>query len=231
MVVFAGEASNVELGRTNEMFETERDETPGCLFNRTPEDHMNLDAGTSSDMMPDLIKLSLFMEFLAPPVPATSYGNVTAQSIANGQNLFLSAKVGCALCHTPQFPLSPSSTDAVAALQQANLFSDLLVHHMGPGLADDVIQGDAGPDEFRTAPLWGVGQRIFFLHDGRTSDLLAAIEAHDSPGNGCGSVRGDAEGRDDHTPGCRSEAQQVIENFNKLTAAEKQDVLNFLRSL
>ena len=50
-----------------------------------------------------------------------------------------------------------------------------MVHHMGVQLADDIIQGQAGPDEFRTTPLWGVGQRIFFMHDGRTADLLEAI--------------------------------------------------------
>ena len=81
---------------------------------------------------------------------------------------------------------------------------------MGSGLADDVIQGNAGPDEFRTAPLWGLGQRIFFLHDGRTTDLLTAIQAHASSG---------------------SEANGSVAAFNALTAAQKQDVLNFLRSL
>src|SRR5204863_8413301 len=71
---------------------------------------------------------------------------------------------------------------AVAALRNkaVNLFSDLLVHDMGPRLADGVTQGQAGPSEFRTAPLWGLGQRLFFLHDGRTSDLLEAIRAHRS---------------------------------------------------
>ena len=75
-----------------------------------------------------------------------------------------------------------TGTSYVTALSnvQANLFSDLLVHDMGHGLADGVSQGGAGPDEFRTAPLWGLGQRFFFLHDGRTSDLLQAIEAHAS---------------------------------------------------
>ena len=68
--------------------------------------------------------------------------------------------------------------------KNVNLFSDLLVHNMGPGLADNVVQGSAGPDEFRTAPLWGVGQRIFFLHDGRTTDLIEAIRAHSSPADG-----------------------------------------------
>ena len=54
---------------------------------------------------------------------------------------------------------------------------------MGPGLADDILQGAARGDEFRTAPLWGLGQRIFFLHDGRTTDLVEAIQAHQSDGN------------------------------------------------
>ena len=66
---------------------------------------------------------------------------------------------------------------------QANLYSDLLLHHMGPSLADNMSQGVAGGDEFRTAPLWGLGQRIFFLHDGRTSDLVQTIQAHASSGN------------------------------------------------
>jgi CxxC motif-containing protein (DUF1111 family) len=67
--------------------------------------------------------------------------------------------------------------------QPVNLYSDLLLHHMGPGLADDIVQGNASGDEFRTAPLWGLGQRIFFLHDGRTRDLIEAIRAHRSPGD------------------------------------------------
>ena len=107
---------------------------------------------------------------------------------------------------------SGSSTNPSAALsnQPVNLFSDLLVHHMGRGLADGITQGGAGPDEFRTAPLWGVGQRVFFLHDGRTSNLVKAIEAHRSPG---------------------SEANRVIERFNRLNTEEQQDIINFLRSL
>jgi CxxC motif-containing protein (DUF1111 family) len=91
-----------------------------------------------------------------------------------------------------------------------NLYSDLMVHHMGQGLADGITQGAAGPDEFRTAPLWGLGERVFFLHDGRTRDLVAAIQAHDSQG---------------------SEANTVIQRFNSLSVGQQQDVLNFLRSL
>lgn len=107
---------------------------------------------------------------------------------------------------------SGSSTSPSAALsnQTVNLFSDLLVHHMGKSLADGITQGAAGPDEFRTAPLWGVGQRVFFLHDGRTSNLVDAIRAHKSRG---------------------SEANKVIERFNRLSTQEQQEIIDFLRSL
>src|SRR5207342_3715851 len=103
-----------------------------------------------------------------------------SQSIQNGHNLFI--QVGCATCHTESLMTGRSSSPALSQ-QKANLFSDLAIHHMGTKLADGVTQGAAGPDEFRTAPLWGAGQRIFFLHDGRTSDLLEAIQAHASQGS------------------------------------------------
>ena len=64
--------------------------------------------------------------------------------------------------------------------QPAHLYSDLPIHHMGCGLADNITQGLTQGDMFRTTPLWGIGKRTFFLHDGRTDDLLAAIEAHAS---------------------------------------------------
>ncbi len=107
----------------------------------------------------------------------------------------------------------------------ANLFSDLLLHHMRPGLGDNIIQGGAGPDEFRTAPLWGLGQRIFFLHDGRTSDLLQAIEAHASSSQNC------QNGTTPEGFACNSEANAVIRRFNALSQSQQQDILNFLRSL
>jgi CxxC motif-containing protein (DUF1111 family) len=93
---------------------------------------------------------------------------------------------------------------------KANLFSDLALHHMGKKLADGISQGNAGPDQFRTAPLWGLSQRVFFLHDGRTSNLVKAIREHESHG---------------------SEANQVIDNFENLSQQHKQDLILFLRSL
>jgi len=70
-------------------------------------------------------------------------------------------------------------TEALQNLE-AHLYSDLLIHHMGNGLADNITQGLAEGDMLRTTPLWGIGQRRFFLHDGRTDDLLMAIKAHAS---------------------------------------------------
>src|SRR5262249_3465946 len=130
-------------------------------------------------IMPAWLMFTEFMRLVDAPQPAPL--GARAQ---RGRQLF--SAVGCALCHTPAFqtpggaqPQLPSQEIGphVVALrgQSVNLFSDLLVHHMGATLADNIIQGAAGPDEFRTTPLWGLGQRLFFLHDGRTSDLLVAI--------------------------------------------------------
>ena len=113
--------------------------------------------------------------------------------------------------------------------QTVNLFSDLLLHHMGATLADNIVQGNAGPDEFRTTPLWGLGQRLFFLHDGRTSDLKVAILDHFSQR---GSDGGDNPARDSRSRTYGpSEANAVVERFNELPEMEKQSILDFLRSL
>jgi CxxC motif-containing protein (DUF1111 family) len=216
LLMFAGEAYNVEMGVTNQLFPQERDETSGCLFNATPEDTLNFTttsattANPNTAVLSDIEAFADFMRMLAPPIPAPD-----TPSAVDGRAIF--TKIGCAHCHTPSLNTgkmiaSGSSTNPSAALsnQTANLFSDLLVHHMGKGLADGITQGGAGPDEFRTAPLWGVGQRIFFLHDGRTTNLVDAIKAHRSNG---------------------SEANKVIQRFNRLSTLEQQEIIDFLRSL
>jgi CxxC motif-containing protein (DUF1111 family) len=110
---------------------------------------------------------------------------------------------------------------------------------MGAKLADGIKQGQAGPDEFRTAPLWGIGQRLFFLHDGRTSDLLQAVLDHSSDATICFetsssesmTVAGTAFNPTSTTKSCGSEANTVIENFQKLSVDDKNSLLKFLRSL
>ena len=211
LMMFSGEAYNVEMGITNQLFPQERDETPGCLFNPTPENTINFTpAGPTTTVLSDVDGFTNFMRMLAPPAPAPQ-----TPSSQKGRAAF--EEVGCSHCHTPMFRTgkaiaSGSSTSPSAALsdQPVNLYSDLLVHNMGSGLADGVTQGGAGPDEFRTAPLWGVGQRVFFLHDGRTSDLVQAIVAHRGYG---------------------SEANAVIRHFERLETQRQQDLINFLRSL
>jgi CxxC motif-containing protein (DUF1111 family) len=212
LLLFAGEAYNVEMGITNELFQTERDETPGCQFAKTPNDVANLDSTVASDFLSGIEKFAIFMRFLAPPTPSTTFPG-GATSITRGKNLF--AAIGCSACHTPTLTTGNSSVAALSN-KAVNLYSDLMIHDMGAGLADGISQGQAGPTEFRTAPLWGLGQRNFFLHDGRTSDLVVAIQAHASP----------ATRTQDG-----SEANTVVANYNRLSQADRQNLLNFLRSL
>jgi len=207
LVVFSGEAYNVEMGITNEVFQNEREQDANCYFRSVPNDVQNMDATTALGAMTAVGNFANFQRLLAPPRPSM-FSPGGSNSIQRGRSGF--ENVGCAFCHTPTLQTSDTATVAVLKNQAANLFSDLLVHDMGVGLADGVSQGVAGPREFRSAPLWGVGQRIFFLHDGRTSDILEAIQQHQSSG---------------------SEANTVISRFNNLREDQKQDILNFLRSL
>jgi CxxC motif-containing protein (DUF1111 family) len=214
--VFAGEAYNVEMGVTNELFQNERsspDEAlagglpANCRINPTPEDATNMNPAQYAGVPSDVVAFAMFMRLLAPPTPSTNSPG-GAQSISNGSHNFNA--IGCNMCHTPTLQTSPSAFTPGLSQANANLYSDLLVHHMGTNLADGVSQGGAGPDQFRSAPLWGLGQRIFLLHDGRTTDLVDAIKEHASSG---------------------SEANAVISNFKQLTPQQQQDLLNFLRSL
>ena len=230
LLMFAAEAANVEEGITNELFPNERDPSPGCLFNATPEDSAHLEnsnsqssnfgtaVGTVSEMSSDIVNFAAFVRLLAPPKPAQP-----TPSTENGANVF--NQIGCGLCHSPSLK---TGTSVYASLSQVTYhpYSDFALHHMGSGLADGISQGMAGSDEFRTAPLWGIGKRLFFLHDGRTSDLLQAIEDHIST-PGCQS----SEQRRPPEHNCASEADAVITNFKALAPSQVQDLLNFLRSL
>jgi CxxC motif-containing protein (DUF1111 family) len=219
-LLFAGEAYNVEMGITNELFPNERGfggvpPPAACLGNLQPEDETNflpISSTTDTSNVPsDVEDFSIFMRFLDQPTPScTTSGPAPTCSPSIQDGLAQFKATGCALCHTPSMMTDASDFTPGLSHVQANLFSDLLLHHMGENLNDGITQGAAGPDQFRTAPLWGIGQRLFFLHDGRTSDLLAAIKAHASRG---------------------SEANAVIQNFNRLTETQQQDLLNFLRSL
>jgi CxxC motif-containing protein (DUF1111 family) len=207
LLIFAGEAYNVEQGVSSEAFPNERDDTAGCVFNGTPEDHTNLvrhgtSASTAADFSSDVVNFAGFMRFLAAPTPAAST-NQTVQ----GSNQF--SNIGCGGCHLPKHATTRSPFTGQSSVTFSP-FSDFALHNMGTGLQDQVSQGAANGQQFRTAPLWGIGQRIFFLHDGRTGNIVQAIQAHASQG---------------------SEANQVISNFNRLSPSDQQAIVAFLRSL
>jgi CxxC motif-containing protein (DUF1111 family) len=223
--IFSGEAYNVEMGISNLLFTQDRplpgedgnggsgqQGLPANCLNLSgggyPEDNSNPGQTTAAAVLDDVSAFSNFMRTLAPP-PTGGVTGASAASIANGRSVF--SAIGCATCHNPTVGTTQaSSTTGSLSNAAVNAFSDIAIHHMGTGLADNVGQGGAGGDQFRTAPLWGLGQRIFLLHDGRTTNLNAAIEAHE--GNG-------------------SEANAVENNFNNLSTSQQQDLLNFLRSL
>lgn len=223
--IFSGEAYNVEMGISNLLFTQERPNPeedvsstglPASCLNLAgkgyPEDVSNPNSSPNAAVLDDVSAFANFMRFLAPPPPGGVILNgqpVPAATIAAGKAVF--SAIGCATCHNPS-PGNTQVSNMVPALssQAVPAYSDFEVHHMGSGLADNVAQGGAGGDQFRSAPLWGLGQRIFLLHDGRDLSVPAAIQNHSSPG---------------------SEANTVITNYNNLNPTQKQQLIDFLRSL
>ena len=190
-----------------EIFFNERETAASCQYNGLPEDTTNLapnfnSGSLASDYSSDVVNFAAFMRLSAPPTPVPD----TALT-ARGRQVF--QNIGCQTCH-----IMTQTTGQSGYSGQSNVsfspFSDFALHDMGTGLADGIAQGSASGREFRTAPLWGIGQRLFFLHDGRTADLYRAIKAHASNG---------------------SEANTVISNFEMLAPADQHALVDFLRSL
>lgn len=210
---FSAEAYNVEMGVTNPLYRSESDTSPNCVLNALPEDQTNFAATSPTAGLSDIAAFAEFMRWLAPPTPAQNGPGPNGAppnnnlSAARGQVIF--TQIGCSLCHTPSLQTANTTSQALAN-KTVGLYSDLAIHHMGAGLSDGLTQGLATGDEFRTAPLWGLAQRIYLLHDGRTTDLLQAIQGHASSG---------------------SEGNGSIAAFGSLTPQSMQDLLNFLRSL
>jgi CxxC motif-containing protein (DUF1111 family) len=259
MLMFAGEAANVEMGVTNELFPYEKTwgSGLGCIStNNYPEDQTlavnpflgNTPLpGTTQDPLDvqnaspiSVVQLlAIFMRLNAAPsqcnwdsqtLGGVAQCNALDADVIAGGKLFgttqptLSANavgVGCVLCHTDTLTTSPSMTGSLSSVTY-HPFSDFALHHMGKGDADFVTQGLAGGDQFRTAPLWGAGQRLFFMHDGRATDLVQAISDH------CPAASATADPADGFPAG---EACSVVANFNALTVTQKQQLLKFLRSL
>jgi CxxC motif-containing protein (DUF1111 family) len=209
LLLFAGEAYNVEQGVSNEIFTNEKNTDPACANpGGTPEDATPLvspkasSGSLASDFGSDIVNFAAFARLTAPPTPMDPNTATT-----HGKQVF--EAIGCDGCHTETLTTGASTTVARANVGFSP-YSDFAIHRMGTNLADGVLQGIAAGDEFRTAPLWGAGQRLFFLHDGRTADLNQAILSHASDG---------------------SEANGVVARFNALPEDSVVDLLKFLRSL
>jgi hypothetical protein len=149
LVEFMGNALRDEMGITNPLQPDDLVRGCGASFLR-PE----VDAVPLQDM-------TAFIGTLDPPAPPA------ACLAATGATVFQAS--GCASCHTPSLP-GPGRT--------LNLYSDLLLHDMGPALDDHVTAEAAAGSEWRTTPLWRVSDRGRFLHDGRASSIEGAIAAH-----------------------------------------------------
>lgn len=156
-----------------------------------------------------LINTTGWEALLAPPEPRRLGAHAR-----HGKQLF--SDVGCGKCHTPELSTGDYSVRLpsgallpVAALshKQAALYSDLLIHDMGPDLDEQVTMGQARGTEFRTAPLWGLRHRVAFLHDARAGSIEEAIDWHGG------------------------EAQAIRDRYYALSDDDQRALLAFLRAL
>ncbi|MCC5804804.1 MAG: c-type cytochrome [Opitutales bacterium] len=128
-----------------------------------------------------------------------------------GHEMFVRA--GCVQCHVPELTTGPYHPSAELRNQTIRPYTDLLLHDMGPDLADNLGEGTAGGSEWRTAPLWNIGHTAAvggeeaYLHDGRARTLEEAILWHG----------GEAEG--------------AREEFRTMTTQERDALVAYLRSL
>jgi len=142
--------------------------------------------------------VDLIVEYITS-LPAPAPVDAKPSDVAQGQAVF--NRIGCAVCHAS---LSLADGKTVAA------YTDMLLHDMGPGLNDGIAEGAAPPGEWRTAPLWDLGNNVKItglLHDGRAASVSEAIQWHDG------------------------EAAQVRLRFNGLTLAEKDALIAFVSRL
>lgn len=187
----------------------------GITSDFRPEETPHPQAGSiaTGDQVPDpeipastVLETVQYVRLLQPP----ARGEITAQ-VQEGDRIF--TEIGCATCHVPTLMTGPNNIPQLDR-KAANLYSDLLLHDMGEGLADNRSEGEATGTEWRTTPLWGtrlvgdfLGGEEFYLHDGRARSLHDAIILHGG------------------------ESQASTDRYNSLDAADQQALIAFLKSL
>jgi CxxC motif-containing protein (DUF1111 family) len=189
-------ALNFDMGITTSIFPT-----PDCGSAQT--------GCTSSTELSaaDLDRMVRYIAVLGVPA-RRDLGNTQAQQ---GEALFQSA--GCVKCHTPSMTTSAFHPNAELRSQTIRPFTDLLLHDMGPGLADNLPEANAAGAEWRTPPLWGIGLTAgvsggeAYLHDGRARSLSEAILWHGG------------------------EAESAKEAFRTMSSANRAALIRFLQSL
>ncbi|MBI2537787.1 MAG: hypothetical protein HYW06_12665 [Gemmatimonadetes bacterium] len=163
-----------------------------------------VDPAPEPEVRDDQVKLLVaFVRFLAPPPPARIASFAERDSVRRGRRIF--HQLGCAGCHVPEMRTGPSGVSALDR-KVIPLYSDLLLHDLGPELAD-VCGPAASPSEFRTARLLGLRLRLRYLHDGRAVRLEDAILLHGG------------------------EARAARDNFQDLSYGMREYLYKFLNSL
>jgi CxxC motif-containing protein (DUF1111 family) len=208
LLSFAADAYLNEMGVTNRLLKTENTSN-GTNVQGGTFDGKGDPSATGEDDAGDINEFTTFMRCLkAPP-----RGPITAQVTA-GQSTFNS--IGCATCHVATITTAPAGTvingGALAvstALGDKNIhpFSDFLLHNVGTG--DGIVQngGQGTRNQVRTAPLWGIGARTRFMHDGNSLTVSAAITRHGG------------------------QAATAASNFANLSATNQANLLAFVFSL
>jgi CxxC motif-containing protein (DUF1111 family) len=192
-----GMAFDNDMGVTSSSFPSEPcyDAVPTCL--------------THAPDITDSVALAVVTYVRTLGVPARR--NIHAASVQRGASLFASA--GCAGCHLPTLVTGTVANEPALSNQTIHPYTDLLLHDMGPGLADNRPDFAASGSQWKTRPLWGIGLtqlvngRVNFLHDGRAQSLLEAILWHD---------------------GQAAPAAQAVQH---MSASDRNSLIDFLNSL
>lgn len=194
-----------DLGITTSLFPLEDVTAPQSLIHNIAYNGPVPNGMQGNDPeLPDrlLDRVTFYIANLA--VPARRHAE--REAVKKGEALF--AQLACQKCHTPRYTLESSGDKDIIAP-----YSDLLLHDMGPALADHRPDFDATGQEWRTPPLWGIGLietvngHTRFLHDGRARNLTEAVLWHGG------------------------EAQAAQKAFTALSAEERQQLIEFLESL
>lgn len=188
---FAADAFQGDMGLTSPLRVSEPANPEGLMDDRRPG-------------------LDLPLETIAAVADYLRLLRIPARRTATGEGARLFDSTGCATCHVPTLTTRSDYPVSVLAGVEVHVYSDVLLHDLGPTLADGLTDGDATSSEFRTAPLVGLRFLKSFLHDGRAATLDEAILLHGAEG---------------------SEARGSVQAFQQLSTQERQALLTFLETL